>query len=166
MNGKPDKEYIVTKYVLADEFKDGSFVEVGDGDEFSDSFWDGVEVLTYHHQHIRVTELKGQIEYQYKFVDDRVYLRTLRYYLTSRPSNQYWNRANIDVQLESYGLQRVNSPDAMSQNAQWHTYVVNLSVARDPAIRAGLKIRVEYDGTNNGVGEHDSWGNVIDLVPR
>jgi hypothetical protein len=166
MNGRADKENLVTSYVLADEFKDGSFVEDGEGEEFSDSFWDGVEVLTYHHRHVRIPELTGQIEYQYKFDGGRVYLRTLRYYLTSRPSNTYWNRANIDVQLESYGSHRVNSPDAMKQNAQWHSYVVNLNVVHDPAIRAGLKIRVEYDGTNNGVGEHDSWGNVIDLVPR
>lgn len=171
MNAKADKENLVVeklvmKYVLADDFKGGSFVEAGDGDEFSDSFWEGVEVSIFHHRHIRVAELTGQIEYQYKFVGERVYLRTLRYNLTSRPSNQYWYRANIDVLLESYGSQRVNSPDAMSQNAQWHSYIVNLNVALDPAIPPMVNFRVEYDGGNNGVGERDSWGNKTALVRR
>ncbi|PTT97872.1 hypothetical protein DBR45_36135, partial [Pseudomonas sp. HMWF031] len=134
MNGKADKENFVVKYVQADQVKEGSFVETGNAEVFSDSFWAGVEVLTYLHRHLRVPELTGQIEYQYKFHDRRVYVRTLRYFLTSRPINKYWYRANIDVQLENYGSQRVNSPDAMSQNAQWHSYVANLNVAHDPAI--------------------------------
>lgn len=166
MNGKADKENLVVKYVLADDFKDGSFVARGEGEELFESFWEGVEVLTYHHRHLRVGELTGQVEYQYKFDSGRVYVRTLRYFLTSRPSNRYWYRANIDVQLESYGSQRVNSPDTMSQDTQWHTYNVGLNVVHDPVFRAGFKIRIEYDGTDNGVGERDSWGNVVDLIPR
>jgi hypothetical protein len=165
MNAQADKENRVTNLVLDEKFKDGEFVESGDHVQ-SDSFWAGVEVLTYQHQHLRVAELKGQIEYQYKISGGRLYLRTLRYHLTSRPSNKYWYRANIDVQIEGYSTQRVNSPDAMSQNAQWHQYIVNLEVAYAPEIRAGLKIRIEYDGTNNGVGERDSWGNVVTLIPR
>lgn len=84
MNGKADKENLVVKYVLADDFKDGSFVARGEGEELFDSFWEGVEVFTYHHRHLRVPELTGQVEYQYKFDSGRVYVRTLRYFLTSR----------------------------------------------------------------------------------
>ncbi|MNG22061.1 hypothetical protein D3C84_1065040 [compost metagenome] len=86
--------------------------------------------------------------------------------MTSRPSTSHWHRANLDIQLESFTSHRVNSPDSMSQNFQWHTYIVNANVNYSAQVGARFRVRVEYDGSNNGVGEHDSWGHQVSLVPR
>lgn len=155
----------VTQLVLVEDFKDGSYIGKKDGNQTMID-WAGVPVDTYHHKHLRVSELTAQLQYQYKFENGVVYVRTAQYYMTSRPHNKYWHRANIDVSLQSHTMQRLNSPDAMHQDTQWHPYIVDLSVNYNSAAGAYFRVRVEYDGTNNGVGENDSWGNQVLLVPR
>ncbi|MHA6137684.1 hypothetical protein ACX3YC_09505 [Pseudomonas mohnii] len=166
MSVENTKESRVTQFVIAEDFADGDFREVGEGELFTDEFWKDVPVDVFHHQHKRVVELKGQLQYQYRFDGSTVYVRTLAYYLTSRPANSHWNRANLDIQLEGLITHRVNSPDAMSQNFQWHSYIAYANVSFQEGSGPFFNVRIEYDGKNNGVGETESWGNKVQLVRR
>lgn len=129
-------------------------------------FWDGVEVLTYHHQHVRVSELKGEIRYQFKLSGSRVLLRTVDYMLTTRPAGTNWKRANINFELRSLDSQRVNSPDTMQQDTQRHPYNAEASVNFSAANGASFRVGVQYDGTNNDTSETDHWGPWREIIPR
>ncbi|UZM11959.1 hypothetical protein LZV00_14415 [Pseudomonas kielensis] len=48
----------------------------------------------------------------------------------------------------------------------WHLLFMNADVDYVPGIGVYVNFRVEYDGTNNGVGEQDSWGQQVRLVNR
>jgi len=167
MNDEKSKVQIyVTNFVIAENFQDGSFQEQGEGEEFTAAFWDGVPVDTFYHQHIRVPELRGKLEYQYKLHLGKMNIRTLHYHLTSRPEDKFWYRANIDFRLDSISSTRVNSPDSMWQDAQWHDYIVQTRVDHGSTYGSYFNVRIEYDGSNNGVGENDSWGRRVLLAPR
>ncbi|PRA59270.1 MULTISPECIES: hypothetical protein [Pseudomonas] len=156
----------VTQFVLVDEVVDGSFREKIEGIQATEDFWVGVPIDIFNHQHLRVGELRGQIKYQYRFYEGKVYFRTTEYYLTSRPTNKVWSRANIDFKLYSRTEVRKNSPDAMLMDYNWHLLIMNADVELVPGVGVYVNFRVEYDGTNNGVGEKDSWGQQVRLVDR
>ena len=156
----------ITQFVLGGEVVDGSFREQIVGIQSTEDFWAGVPIDIFNHQHLRVGELRGQIKYQYRFYEGRVYFRSTEYHLTSRPSNRVWRRANIDFKLYRRTEERKNSPDAMVMDNNWHLLFMNADVDYVPGIGVYVNFRVEYDGTNNGVGEQDSWGQQVRLVNR
>lgn len=158
-----DEERLVTSYAHITELKDGSFQEQGVGEQFSEVFWDDAKTDTFNHQHLRVPQLTAKLTFQYKLENGRVYARTLQYMMTSRPAGTYWYRANMNVQLNSAVYHYVKSPDAMWQDTQWHSYVVNLEVAYSPSLGASINIQVQYDGTNNGVDQKETWGRWLTL---
>lgn len=144
------------------ELADGSLKELGDGAQFSEVFWaDAVETSLYQ-THPRVPQLQTEMVCQYKFESGRIYVKTLRYKMTTRSGN--WYRANIDVGLQARDWVRKNSPDSMRQDTQWHDYEVLLdSPLGPPDYGVSLAIRVDYDGTNNDVEPHEGWG--LDIYP-
>lgn len=156
----------VTQFVLGEEVVDGSFREQIGGIQSTEDFWAGVPIDVFNHQHLRVSELKGQMKYQYRFYGGRVYFRSTEYNLTSRPVNKVWRRANIDFKLYSRTEVRKNSPDAMVMDYNWHLLIMNADVEFASGVGVYVNFRVEYDGTNNGVGERDSWGQQVRLVDR
>lgn len=151
------EQKIVADYSHIETLENGNFQE----SQNMVDFWSDAQTDTYAHTHLRVSQLQAKLTYQYKFHDGQVYLRTLQYIITTRPSGTYWYRANIDVALVGANSVLKYSPDAMWQDNQWHSYVVEL-VARDVSpgsfFPAMVRVGVEYDGTNNGVGEKDHWG--------
>lgn len=164
MNDKLDNAILCEDYSRISALADGSFQEKGEGKQFSEVFWENAKTATYHHQHLRVSELRTELTYQYKLDVGRVWLRTLQYKMSTRPAGRYWYRANIDVAVISREIHRVNSPDAMWQDEKWHSYVTNFMVPFSGVSGASVLVRVEYDGTNNGVGEQDSWGESVQLI--
>jgi hypothetical protein len=122
-----------------------------------EGFWDGVEVLTYTHQHIRVPELRGEVKLQVKFEARVMYLRTISYMMTTRPVDVPKDRANIDIRISGIrGEERRNSPDEMIQDGAVHPYVQEMNI--EVGNWGLVQIRFEFDGRDNGVGEKDSWG--------
>jgi hypothetical protein len=163
MNEKTKNEEIRTPKFVG---KDGSYREEGKGEQLPTDFWDGAPTLTYNHQHVRVPELKGQVTYQYKLENGRLYVRTRQYMLTTRPTNKNWYRANINILVESNTSQRVNSPDTMSQDTQWHTYDAELTVNFAREIGGKISVGIHYDGTHNDTNESDSWGPKVEFIRR
>jgi hypothetical protein len=129
------------------------------GAKLPEGFWDGVEVWTYEHQHIRVSELRGEVKLMFKSYGNIVYLKTINYMMTTRPEGTLWKRANIDILLSANGQEkRLNSPDSMWQDGTVRPYEREMDIDVGQWMQANLKIRFEFDGKNNGVGERDSWG--------
>lgn len=153
------KQKIAADYSHIDDLKNGDFRE----DQYMADFWSDAQTDTYQHTHLRVPQLQTKLTYQYKFHNGQVYLRTLQYMMTSRPSSSTYYRANIDVALVGAESVSKYSPDAMWQDNKWHSYVVEL-IARDVSpgaiFPALMCVGVEYDGPNNGVGEQDHWGQL------
>lgn len=144
------------------EREESSFREQGEGTQYSEVFWSDAVTTTLHQTHPRVSSLKTQLVCQYKFENGRIYVKTLRYHMTTRSGD--WDRANIDVGLQAGQWKRLNSPDSMLQNNQWHDYVEYLdSPLGAPDFGVSLSIRVNYDGTNNDVEPHEGWG--LDIYP-
>ncbi|WP_454836025.1 hypothetical protein [Pseudomonas lini] len=157
-----DENVQTTSYAHITELEDGSFREQGEGAQYSEVFWSDAVTTTLHQTHPRVPSLKTQLVCQYKFENGRIYVKTLRYHMTTRSGN--WYRANIDIGLQAGEWKRLNSPDSMSQNNQWHDYVACLdSPLGAPDFGVSLSIRVDYDGTNNDVEPHEGWG--LDIYP-
>jgi len=106
------------------------------------------------------------VEFQYKFENGRVYVRALRYHMTTRSGN--WYRANIAIGLSAQEFVRKDSPDSMSQDTQWHNYPPShayVDSRHEPSgAKVTLSIRVDYDGTNNDVGPNEGWGTSVDLT--
>ncbi len=151
-------------YAHVTELEKGSFREHGEGEQYSEIFWADAVETTLHQTHPRVSTLKTQLVCQYKFENGRIYVKTLRYHMTSRPADKYWYRANIDVGLQAGQWVRKNSQDSMSQDNQWHNYEIYLdSPLGVPDFGVSLAIRVDYDGTNNDVEPHEGWG--INIYP-
>jgi len=151
------------------ELSDGSFQEQGGDEQDSELFWSGAVTTMCHQQHPRVSTLKTQVEFQYKFENGRVYVRALRYHMTTRSGN--WYRANIRLYVESgSNWSDRNSPDEMSQDTQWHNYptknssdLVDTSLG-SPGGSVHMKIRVDYDGTDNDVEPDEGWGEAVYLA--
>lgn len=121
--------------------------------------------LIYHHQHIRVPQLNGEIEYRYFFQGGYVYVQMLRYKLTSRPTNIIWYRANIHISVRSGTQMTVGSPDRMIMDHLWHDESL-IATARYDASQGAIAIfGIEYDGAHNDVGAHEMWGPVHNLSP-
>ncbi|MBC3208015.1 hypothetical protein HU755_14530 [Pseudomonas sp. SWRI111] len=139
---------------------DASFEEINAEEAFSEVSWDDAVTTTIHQTHPRVPQLTTQLECQYKFENARLYVKTLRYKMTTRYGN--WNRANIDLYLYAHEVGEIKSPDSLSQDAQWHLYENVISVPYRSSAAGGLRnrmnIRVDYDGTNNDVEPHEGWG--------
>ncbi|UVK97662.1 hypothetical protein [Pseudomonas sp. B21-048] len=155
-----DENVQTTSYAHITELEDGSFREQGEGAQYSEVFWSDAVTTTLHQTHPRVSSLKTQLVCQYKFENGRIYVKTLRYHMTTRSGN--WYRANIDVGLQAGEWVRLNSPDSMSQDDKWHDYVVCLdSLLGAPDFGVSLTIRVDYDGTNNDVEPHEGWGTDV-----
>ncbi|QAX86593.1 hypothetical protein C2E19_23320 [Pseudomonas sp. DTU12.3] len=139
------------------EQADGSLRELGEGKQFSELFWSDAITTRLHQTHPRVSELKTELVLQYKFEGGQIKVRTLRYKMTTRGANK--DRANIDIALSAAAYVRRNSPDSMLQDAQWHNYEIYLeSSLAAPSFNMYLVIRVNYDGANNDVGDHEGWG--------
>jgi len=157
-----DTEKVQTSVAQVTKLADGSLKELGDGAQFSEVFWaDAVETSLYQ-THPRVPQLQTQMVCRYKFESGRIYVKTLRYKMTTRSGN--WNRANIDVGLQARNWVRKDSPDSMLQDNQWHAYEIFLdSPLGPPDFGVSLAIRVNYDGTNNDVEPHEGWG--LDIYP-
>ncbi|WP_330207711.1 hypothetical protein [Pseudomonas sp. AM14(2022)] len=157
-----DTEKVQTTVAQVTKLADGSLKELGDGAQFSEVFWaDAVETSLYQ-THPRVPQLQTQMVCRYKFESGRIYVKTLRYKMTTRSGN--WNRANIDVGLQARNWVRKDSPDSMLQDTQWHDYEIFLdSPLGPPDFGVSLAIRVNYDGTNNDVQPHEGWG--LDIYP-
>lgn len=163
-SGIDQKEDLETSYKHIYALEDGSFREQGEGVQFSEVFWENAKRVTCHQQHPRVATLKTELELLYKFDGARLYVRTLRYKMTTRNGN--WYRGNIDVFLKSGDSMRENSPDSMQQDNQWHDYVRYLDVPIDLVSIPYVIIRVDYDGTNNDVEPNEGWGQVLPLARR
>lgn len=171
-SGKKEEEDLqviergITQFVVLDEVVNGSFTENLEGVGGAEDFWVGVPIDVFMHQHLRVSQLRGFIRYQYRYYEGRVYFRMTEYWLSSRPSDKVWRRANIDFKLHSRIDVRKNSPDEMIMDAQWHQFIMSTDAEVVSGIGVRVNFRVEYDGTNNGVGEKDSWGQQVRLVDR
>lgn len=145
------------------QMEDGSLREVGDGEQYSDVYWDDAVSTTLHQTHPRIPELQTQVDCKYKFADGMLKVRTSQYRMTTRYGN--WKRANIDLAVFGGHTQvRKNSPDEMQQDNRWHAYDIVVESALGPAFMGmWISIRVDYDGTNNDVGPNEGWGT--DLYP-
>ena len=66
------------------EMEDGSLREQGDGEQFSEVFWAQAVETTLYQTHPRVPTLQTQMVCQYQFENNRIYVRTLRYRMTTR----------------------------------------------------------------------------------
>lgn len=148
-----NEQTFTTNYSHVKKLKKGNF----DERQYLADFWSDAKTETYTHVHLREQKLRTHLTYQYKYVGNNVYLRTLQYHMTSRPSDKYWYRANINILLFGSWVALKESPDAMWQDDQLHNYVVELSVSASFG-PASLFVGVEYDGTDNGVGRKDHWG--------
>jgi hypothetical protein len=130
--------------------------------QYSEVFWSDADPITCHQQHPRVPTLRGQLKCLYKFEDGKVHVKLVQYHLTTRYGN--WDRANIDLAIYVGDTSvRLNSPDIMQQDEQWHDYPTGypntLSMASGaPGSQIRLRIRVDYDGRNNDVGPAEGWG--------
>ncbi|MHC8308837.1 hypothetical protein ACYZUC_04405 [Pseudomonas sp. GT1P32] len=123
--------------------------------------WGAVSAHVYDHQHVRVPELKGKIEYQYFYQNGYLYVHMSKYMLTSRPTNKVWRRANIylNVSSGSNNTTKVESPDTLIMDHQWHSEELVAAVKYNWAAGgAGFVFGVQYDGTNNDVGSNEKWG--------
>ena len=139
------------------EGQDGLLREPGVGKQFSELFWSYAITTTLYQTHPRVPSLQTELVCQYKFEGGRIYVRTLRYKMTTRNGN--WDRANIDIALNAASYVRVNSDDNLIQDTQWHNHEKYLeSTLAAPGFNMYLVIRVDYDGTNNDVGAGEGWG--------
>ncbi|AZZ77965.1 hypothetical protein CCX46_23435 [Pseudomonas sp. RU47] len=142
---------------LADK---ASFVGVGEGEQYSEVFWDNAVTTTLYQIHPRVPSLTTLLECQYKFDSEHIHVRTVKYKMTTRGGNR--DRANIDVVLKAGGYERKNSPDTMRQDAQWHNYVVTLSVPLGTYdVEVYLQMRIQYDGPDNDVEDWEGWSDKI-----
>ena len=121
--------------------------------------------LIYRHQHIRVPQLNGEIEYRYFFKDGYVFVQVLRYKLSSRPANRVWHRANIHMCVKSANEMTVSSPDWMIMDHLWHYQDMIAMTWYDSHKGAVVLFGVEYDGTNNDVEPHEMWGGAHQLTP-
>ena len=121
--------------------------------------------LIYHHQHIRVPQLNGEIEYRYFFKDEHVFVQVLRYKLSSRPATTVWRRANIHMCVRSGNEMTVASPDSMIMDHLWHDQDMIAMARYDFYSGAVVLFGVEYDGTHNDVKPHEMWGGVHQLTP-
>lgn len=147
----------LTDESLADK---ASFVGVGEGEQYSEVFWANAVTTTLHQTHPRVHSLKTELVCQYKFESDRIYVKTVKYKMTTRSGNFY--RANIDVALQAGGYDRKDSPDTMRQDTQWHDYEVILNVPLGTyGVEVYLQMRIQYDGPNNDVEDWEGWGDKI-----
>lgn len=127
------------------------------GEQFPEVFWADAVSTTLYQTHPRVPQLKTEVQCQYKFENGRIYVRTLRYKMTTRNGN--WYRANLDIALRFGDYVRHDSDDNLSQDNQWHDYGAHLeSSLAAPDLDSYLVIRVNYDGTNNDVGPQEGWG--------
>ncbi|MCF5701584.1 hypothetical protein [Pseudomonas syringae] len=152
-----DTEDIQISAAQVTEEHDVSLREPGAGKQSSALFWSDAITTTLHQTHPRVPSLKTELVCQYKFEGGRIYVRTLRYKMTTRNGN--WKRANIDIALNAASYVRVNSDDNLIQDTQWHNYEKYLeSTLAAPGFNMYLVIRVNYDGTNNDVGAGEGWG--------
>ncbi|KAB0487327.1 hypothetical protein [Pseudomonas reinekei] len=146
--------------------ENGEVIVVAGDSTVDDAFWDGVPTSIYYHRHIRVPELTGEIEYQFKLNGTRLYIRTMQYMLTTRPVGKEWNRANINFEVRSGSTVRVNSPDSLIQNGGWYPYQREASVGYSVSLGASFRIGVHYDGTNNDTSEADHWGQWEEIIRR
>lgn len=132
----------------------------GDDGPYSEVFWANSVLVTLRQTHPRVPQLTTELQCQYKFERGSLYVRTLRYKMTTRNGN--WNRANIDLYLKTLTSAVEYSPDALLQDGAWHEYSRIINSPWGPVAGGGLKnriyIRVDYDGTNNDVGPHEGFG--------
>ncbi|PAU59348.1 Ig-like domain repeat protein [Pseudomonas sp. PICF141] len=153
-------EKVQISYERITELEDGSFRKLGEGEQFSEVFWNDAVTTTLHQTHPRVSTLKTELVCQYKFQNGRIYVKTLRYKMTTRYGN--WDRANIDIVLSARDYVRECSDDNLLQDTQWHNHEVYLeSPLAAPDFNMYLVIRVNYDGTNNDVGPDEGWGVYI-----
>ncbi|WP_460121059.1 hypothetical protein [Pseudomonas sp. H3_G09] len=151
----------LTDESLADK---ASFAGVGEGEQYSEVFWANTVTTTLYQTHPRVPSLTTELKCQYKFENGWIYVRTLRYRMTTRYGN--WYRANIDLALNAGAYERKNSPDTMSQDTQWHDYSAHLSVPLGAyGVEVYLQMRIQYDGTNNDVGPSEGWNQKIVPAP-
>lgn len=131
-----------------------------DNGPYSEVFWANSVLVTLKQTHPRVPQLTTELQCQYKFERGSLYVRTLRYKMTTRNGN--WNRANIDLYLKTLTSAVEYSPDALLQDGAWHEYSRIINSPWGPVAEGGLKnriyIRVDYDGTNNDVGPHEGFG--------
>jgi hypothetical protein len=128
-----------------------------EGEQFPEVFWADAVSTTLHQTHPRVPQLKTEVQCQYKFENSRIYVRTLRYKMTTRYGP--WYRANLDIGLRFGDYVRHNSEDNLRQDEEWHDYQVHLdSSLAAPDFDSYLVIRVDYDGRNNDVEPHEGWG--------
>ncbi|MFJ2282333.1 hypothetical protein ACIOUG_14450 [Pseudomonas sp. NPDC087803] len=157
-----DAEKVQISDARVTELEDGSLRELGDGEQFSEVFWADAVQTTLYQTHPRVEELQTQMVCQYKFENNRIYVKTLRYKMTTRGPAVY--RANIDLGLQAGTWVRKDSPDSMAQDTLWHDYVVYIdSPLGPPDFGVTLAIRVDYDGKNNDVDPTEGWG--LDIYP-
>ncbi|MFJ3008923.1 hypothetical protein [Pseudomonas fluorescens] len=155
-----DAEKVRISAAQVTKMADGSLRELGDGEQFSEVFWAQAVETTLYQTHPRVPTLQTQMVCQYQFENNRIYVRTLRYRMTTRYGPV--DRANIDLGLQAGTWVRLNSPDEMHQDEEWHNYVVYIdSPLGPPDFGVTLAIRVNYDGRNNGVGPTEGWGQDI-----
>jgi hypothetical protein len=144
------------------EADDGSTHEPINDELYAELFWANAITTTLHQTHPRVSTLKTELVCQYKFENNRIYVKTLRYKMTTRSGN--WDRANIDIGLQADEWKRKDSPDSMIQDTRWHDHVDYVeALASNPAMGVSLAIRVNYDGSNNDVEPHEGWG--YDVFP-
>lgn len=139
--------------------EDGSSQEAGERVQDSEIFWADAVETTIHQTHPRVPQLKTQFICKYRFENGRLYVKTVKYMMTTRGDNKY--RANIDLYLHGLESAQEISPDAMAQDGQWHLYEREISVAYGPIGAWGMPnrmcIRVDYDGSNNDVEPHEGY---------
>ncbi len=152
-----DTEDVQISSAQVTEEQNGLLREPGEGKQSSALFWSDAITTTLHQTHPRVPSLKTELECQYKFEGGRIFVRTLRYKMTTRYGN--WDRANIDIALNAASYVRVNSDDNLIQDTRWHDHEKYLdSTLAAPGFNMYLVIRVNYDGKNNDVGAGEGWG--------
>ncbi|MBD9585918.1 hypothetical protein IB254_02505 [Pseudomonas sp. PDM03] len=155
MNNKEDVKKIIHPDWGKCELQDKNEIPVFKGD------WGSLENRLYKHKHPRVPELRGEMTYQYHLQDGYVFFHMFKYMLTSRPTDRVWRRANIYLSAISETAMGAQSPDSMIMDYKWHDQGLVVAVKLNHSKVAEYSIGVQYDGSNNDVGEHEKWGPIL-----